>query len=146
MILNHNFIKWIVASIFGVLVWTVPSMSAVLKLSDLPNGIIDGLPDTKNGVYFSAVAPKARVYQNRLILIENKIHGLSILTNKPVPYQSEAGFILEFELIKLHQDIANASELSTFEKESFLLQTIRLYQDVRTHAERIFENAIRYIK
>lgn len=113
----------------------------------IPNGYINGRTDVKYGTYTTVVQDSARPYQNRLKNLENKAYGLSKITGKANTEQSEAVYLLEFEVIRLHIDIANAptTAMTDFERKALLYGTTQVYADVRHHSERLFENMVRYI-
>ncbi len=127
----------------------VPSAFAVPvdAVNDIPDGYIDGRSDVKYGTYTTVVQNSARAYQNRLKNLGNKAYGLSKITDRANTEQSEAAYLLEFEVVRLHLDIANASHtsMSDFERKSMLYETTQVYSDVRHHSERLFENMVRYI-
>ena len=116
-------------------------------MEKLPNGVMDGRPDAKYGTYNTVVQESARGFQDQLLNLENKAFGLSKLADEDFIHQSEAVFHLEFEVIRLYREIADApgSLVTEFERDSMLFNTVRAYKDVRHHSERLYENMIRFI-
>ena len=124
-------------------VWAGGSLST----GKIPDGYQAGRTDAKYGSYHSVVAPSARTLQARLLELQNKAHGLSRLSNTDEVVQSEAVFVLENELVKLFEDVgdASASDISDTERKILLSGSVHAYQIVRTQAERLTENMVRFI-
>lgn len=116
-------------------------------VADIPDGIIQGRTDVRYGTYGTTVQASARIFQKRLDELSNKTYGLARMSEAQPVAQSQAVYELEFELVRLQLDIANAPEsvMSVYERKALLYGTARTYGDVRHHAERLFENMIRYI-
>lgn len=140
-----NFWTWalpIAASlVVGVGLAQVPS------IQQIPDGIIAGKADAKYGTYNSPVNPSARDYQAALLEYEQKAYGLSLISTHPQVEQAELVYVLEHQVLRLHREIADApaSSMTAFEHEALLFQSVRIYADVRHHAERLYENMIRHI-
>jgi hypothetical protein len=131
----------------GLLTTSIAAISGDSTRPVIPNGHIDGRSDAKYGTYGSPMQDSARPYQDRLITLQNQAYGLAQLSGEQPVRQSELVFLLENEILGLHQDISNAPDgtLTPFERSSLLYGTVRAYQDARHHAERLYENMIRYI-
>jgi hypothetical protein len=116
-------------------------------VQEIPNGYMAGREDAHYGTYSSPVQQSARSYQDRMMDLENKAFGLSGLAGADNVVQSEAVYLLENEVLRLYRDIAEAPEssMSDFERLSLLAGTTRAYQQTRHHAERLYENMIRFI-
>jgi len=134
-------VKLLKAAAFALL------FSNAVFAAEIPNGYVDGRADVKYGTYYTKVQNSALPLQERLKDLENKAYGLAALFDKDPIIQSEATHLLEFQIIRLHLDIANASEknLSAFERKSLLYASMNVYADIRHHAERLYENMVRYI-
>ncbi|MGZ3698343.1 MAG: hypothetical protein ACXWP5_09435, partial [Bdellovibrionota bacterium] len=117
------------------------------SVEGMPNGYIDGREDAKYGTYYSTVQQSARPFQDRLLALENKAYGLSRLSSQEPAKQAEASYLLENEIVRLHEDISSAptGAMSDFERQALLFGTVHAYSDVRHHSERLYENMIRTI-
>lgn len=129
------------------LILSLSLLAQAAPIADIPDGIIEGRSDVKYGTYGSTVQISARLFQKRLDLLSNKTYGLARMAESASTAQAQAVFELEFELVRLQMDIANAPEaaMTPYEREALLFGAARAYADVRHHAERLFENMIRYI-
>lgn len=138
------------ASAWGIRAFTIVIAlisTGTLLGADIPNGYVDGRTDVKYGTYYTKVQPSAQPFQERLKDLENKAYGLAAMFGNDPIVQSEAAHWLEFQIIRLHFDIADApkTQLSNFERKALLYGTIKTYEDVRHHSERLYENMVRYI-
>ena len=124
------------------------------SVSQMPNGYGDGLPNAIYGTYTTPVQPSAKVFQDQLALIERKAYGLPAIQapagSDPALKEiqmSEAIYVLENEIIRINRDIANSPKetMTDFERKALLFSSARAYEAVRHHAERIYEDMIRFI-
>lgn len=116
------------------------------QLLKIPDGYVDGLAEAKYGTYGSIVNHDARSLQARLTHLENKVMGLSALAKENPIQQSEILFILETAVLRLHMDInATKNTLAEFDFNSLNYGSVRLYQSLRFHGERLFEDMVRFI-
>ncbi|MEK6706839.1 MAG: hypothetical protein AABZ06_13735 [Bdellovibrionota bacterium] len=131
--------------LIGIL-WSA-SAAALPSLDKIPNGYTDGRIGAKYGTYSSTVGPTARPFQMRLIELENKAYGLSLLAKLDPAEQAELVFVLENEIIRLHRDIAELPKeaITDFDRHALLYGTVRTYENIRHHGERLFEDVIRFI-
>lgn len=131
----------------SILLLSLSLSAQAAPLADIPDGIIEGRTDVRYGTYGTTVQASARIFQKRLDELSNKAYGLARMSAAQPVAQSQAIYELEFELLRLQMDIANApdSSISAYERKALLFGTARAYGDVRHHGERLFENMIRYI-
>ena len=117
------------------------------KTEEYPKGYQEERPGVVYGAYNTVVQALARVYQERILEIENLAYGLAKLSNTDPIKQAEKIYLLENAVVNINLDVASAPDdvMTAFEKRSLLAHTGRVYTVIRTHAERIFEDMIRYI-
>ncbi len=110
-------------------------------------GYREGRPNAVEGTYYSVMSPGANPYQAKAIDLENQAYGLAKIANQDPKAQSEKIYLLENQILRLNMDIAAASpdRLTIFERQALLALTAHSYALVRTNAERIFEDMIRFI-
>lgn len=123
------------------------SASAVTPVISVPKGFQAGRDGATYGTYNSVFSENAQNLQKRLFNLENRVMGLSKISMEDPVMQSEAIYLLEAAIMKMNLDVANSSssQLTGFEKHSMLYATSKLYSYVRTHAERLFEDMVRFI-
>lgn len=129
--------------LFYLFVFSV--FAAPFSIHTLPDGV--PLSHAPYGTFESVLSEKARPYQDRLSLIERKVYGLSQLAEDDEVKQAEAVYYIEHVLMGLFQTLLDlpAHEVTPFEREALLYRTVRIYRNVRFHAERLYEFMIRFI-
>ncbi len=115
--------------------------------NSLPDGYQPGSPNVPSAAYGSAFGETGNNYQNILDRMELKIHGLAKMSKEDEIRQSEAVYYLEHLLIGIQLQLARekTDQFTQFEREALFFRSVRLYQQLRFHGERLFEHMIRYI-
>jgi hypothetical protein len=117
----------------------------------LPSGLSQGRSSAEYGSYSSAVsAGSAKLVQDRLLLIEDKIYGLpeyfSTLAKDPVD-QVKILYWMENEIIQLFETLSNLSpnEINSSDQALLSYSILRAYRMVRNNAEKLFDDVTRVI-
>ncbi len=134
-------------------IFAVPSVCLAFALfampvsgEEIPNGVLDGPDGIPYGTYTSAMQESARPLQEKLLEVERKAHGLALMSDRDLLTQAKAVYELEHRVIQLHLEVANTDLqiLSPFERKALLYFSAHVYRDIRHHAERLYENMVRY--
>jgi hypothetical protein len=134
-------------SFIGAILLSTLALPKGYAQTHIPDGYREGRENAVEGTYHTVMSDGAKPYQERALDLEKHAYGLAKLANQSPIKQSEQIYLLENQIIRLNLDVANAAEneMTPFERSSLLLTTVRTYGIVRTNAERIFEDMIRFI-